>query len=76
MTERFAVGDAVTYHDGIIGTTLNCRIIKVMPSDTGAGLYHIRDLAESFERAVSGNTLTRIKPDNAGGAAHFKTAST
>jgi len=75
MTERFAVGDAVTYHDGIIGTTLTCRIIKVMPSDSRAGLYHIRDLAESFERAVPGTTLTRIRSDDDDKAAHFKGAT-
>ncbi len=71
MLERFAVGDAVTYHDGIVGTTLTCRIIKVMPSDSRNGLYHIRDMAENFERSVTGNMLTRIV-SNTQEAATFK----
>jgi hypothetical protein len=33
-----------------------------MPSEGCSGLYHIRDLAENFERAVPGITLTRILP--------------
>ena len=60
MSERFAVGDTVTYRDINTGTTLQCRVMRVMPSDIGSGLYHVRDLGESFERAVTGNSLTRI----------------
>jgi hypothetical protein len=62
MPERFAVGDDVTYHDGLAGPALVCRVIKVMPSDNRAGLYHIRNLTENFERSVSGNPLTWIVP--------------
>lgn len=72
MSERFVVGDAVTYHEGLVGAPLTCRIIKVMPSDSRYGLYHIRDLAENFERAVSGNTLTRVPTGNDDKGLHFK----
>ena len=76
MFERFAVGDDVTYHDGLVGAPLKCRIIKVMPSDNRAGLYHIRDLGESFERAVSGNSLTRVLSSNDDKHRYFKGTST
>jgi hypothetical protein len=76
MSERFAVGDAVTYHDGLVGTPLKCHIIRVMPSDNRAGLYHIRDLAENFDRAVSGNTLTRVLPGNDDTHLYLKETST
>jgi hypothetical protein len=65
MPQRFAVGDAVAYQDGILGISLNCRVVKVMPSERGSGLYHIRDMAEKFERSVAGSTLRPIPSDDA-----------
>ncbi len=63
MPQSFAVGDAVLYHDGILGVSLNCRVVKVMPSERNSGLYHIRDDAEKFERSVAGSTLRPIMSD-------------
>ncbi|MDR3495902.1 MAG: hypothetical protein P4L82_14995 [Ancalomicrobiaceae bacterium] len=67
MSEDFSVGDAVAYHDGTIGVTLTCQVVKVMPAERSVRSYHIRDLSELFERCVRGDTLTRIAPVPADG---------
>ncbi|MDR3376069.1 MAG: hypothetical protein P4L98_20285 [Ancalomicrobiaceae bacterium] len=67
MSEHFSVGDAVAYHDGSIGVSLTCQVVKVMPSERSGRYYHIRDLSELFERSVSGDTLTPIAPTKADG---------
>ncbi|WP_237153887.1 hypothetical protein [Oryzibacter oryziterrae] len=59
MPEHFSVGDPVVYFDETIGTTLNCRITKVMPKERYGLYYHIRDLSERYERSVPENTLVR-----------------
>jgi hypothetical protein len=61
MSERFAVGDAVTYRDISTGAMLQCRVMRVMPTERGIRLYHVRDVAENFERAVIGASLTRVR---------------
>ena len=62
MSEIFAVGDTVSYHDGAMGSALTCEVVRVMPSEGNSRTYHIRDANERFERAVPGFTLTLISP--------------
>jgi hypothetical protein len=67
MSTHFSVGDAVAYHDGSIGVSLTCQVVKVMPAERSGRSYHIRDLSELFERSVLGTTLTPIAPTKADG---------
>ena len=75
MSEHFSVGDAVAYHDGSIGVSLTCQVVKVMPAERSGRRYHIRDLSELFERSVLGETLTPIAPTKADGMFRSKGAA-
>jgi len=62
MSEHFSIGDTVSYHDGSMGASLTCEVVRVMPTEGNARTYRIRDNNERFERAVPGFTLTLIAP--------------
>ncbi len=68
MSEIFSVGDTVSYHDGSMGTSLTCEVVRVMPAEGNSRTYRIRDNNERFERAVPGFTLTLIAPQKADAA--------
>jgi hypothetical protein len=64
MNETFSVGDMVTYTGKLVGKSLQCKVIKVMPVEHAHAIrsYRIRNSAEAFDRAVPEFTLTRIEP--------------
>ncbi|MEJ1157456.1 hypothetical protein [Prosthecomicrobium sp. N25] len=59
MSPLYAVGETVVYSNDMLRTSMECKIIRVLPEENDLRRYHVRGTHEAFDRAVPEHALKR-----------------